>query len=443
MIQLIAAALIASAGIGTADSLHWSSSREQARDDTLLALETFDAAWTRIRDTYYDSTFRGLDWDAVRDELRSRAGAARNSTELRRVLEEMTARLGESHFAIIPAEANTLLNNPPGATHEVGGDVGLRLRLLGDEVVVVRADSGGSAWAAGVRPGWELQSVASTSVQEVVPRIRELVGSKLALIHIPRSLEAQLAGEPNSTVDAVFADHRGQSTSLTLMRRPTRGQAVTFGFLPTIIATVEHDRVERHENCVEVVRFNTWMAPIAAEIDRAIEAGAQCKGVVLDLRGNTGGLAGMVMGIAGHFLSRPDSLAAIHLRSNTIYLVANPRYSAAGGGSAGPRAGRLAIIIDEQSASTTEIFSAAMQHIGRARVFGTRSPGLALPATVFHLPNGDVLMHVIADLTLANGARVEGQGVTPEVEVPVSRLDLLAGRDAALEQALDWTFSTN
>jgi carboxyl-terminal processing protease len=54
------------------------------------------------------------------------------------------------------------------------------------------------------------------------------------------------------------------------------------------------------------------------------------------------------------------------------------------------------------------------------------------------LPDGDILMHVVADFTLPSGARIEGRGAIPDELVPLTRTDLLAGRDAPLAAALRW-----
>jgi carboxyl-terminal processing protease len=88
--------------------------------------------------------------------------------------------------------------------------------------------------------------------------------------------------------------------------------------------------------------------------------------------------------------------------------------------------------------STSEFFAAGLQAAGRVKVFGAPSLGAALPSVLKRLPNGDVLQHAIADYVLPDGRRVEGHGVTPDVAVPLTRQDLLAGRDAPLETALKW-----
>src|SRR5262249_17237753 len=74
----------------------------------------------------------------------------------------------------------------------------------------------------------------------------------------------------------------------------------------------------------------------------------------------------------------------------------------------------------------------------RARVFGTRTAGAALPSHFIRLPNGDGLQYVIADYVSAGGRRLEGNGVQPDEVVPPDRQSLLAGGDPALDAAGRW-----
>ena len=94
--------------------------------------------------------------------------------------------------------------------------------------------------------------------------------------------------------------------------------------------------------------------------------------------------------------------------------------------------------MDGLSASTSEIFTAGLKDHGRARVFGETTAGAALPAAANRLPNGDVLMHAIADLIRPNGKRIEGVGVHPDEPVPVTRKGLLSDVDEPLLAARDW-----
>jgi carboxyl-terminal processing protease len=183
------------------------------------------------------------------------------------------------------------------------------------------------------------------------------------------------------------------------------------------------------------------MVPLTAQFNRAVDELAACKGMVIDLRGNLGGVAGMLMGTAGAFMTEAVPLGVMRTRQGELRFVANPRRSGADGRPRQPFEGPLAVLIDDQSMSTSEVFAAGLQAVGRARVFGVTSPGYALPAMMLRLPTGDVLYHAFANLTDPNGRRIEGAGVVPDVLLPLRRSDLLDGRDRILETALSWIAS--
>jgi carboxyl-terminal processing protease len=142
--------------------------------------------------------------------------------------------------------------------------------------------------------------------------------------------------------------------------------------------------------------------------------------------------------VAGHFTDSIVSLGTMYGRGSTLHLRTNPRVVNGAGQRVPVISAPVAILVDDFSASATEFFSAGMQALGRARIFGVPTAGQSLPAAMFRLPSGDVLMHPIADHEDTNGRRVEGTGVTPDTHTPLTRTDLRAGRDAALDAARDW-----
>jgi carboxyl-terminal processing protease len=199
--------------------------------------------------------------------------------------------------------------------------------------------------------------------------------------------------------------------------------------------------VARRGKTIGVIGFNVWMTAIAHALDEAVDRFRTSGGIVLDLRGNPGGVLTMIMGVSGHFLQAPVNLGVIKTRDSELNLVANPRLVGAAGQPVQPFAGPLAILVDSGSYSASEIFSGGMQSIRRARIFGTRTAGGALPAVLERLPGGDVLQYAIGDFTTATGERIEGRGVVPDTVVPLTRAELAAGRDPVLEAALDWIAS--
>jgi carboxyl-terminal processing protease len=187
-----------------------------------------------------------------------------------------------------------------------------------------------------------------------------------------------------------------------------------------------------------VIRFNVWMTAVDREFDKAMGTLRDADGIIIDLRGNPGGLAAMLMGISGHFVNERKILGTMKTRESELRFVANPRLVNAAGERVTPYAGPVAIIVDSMSGSASECFTGGMQGVKRARVFGQTSMGQALPALFNKLPNGDILIHAYGDFVAADGTRLEGRGVVPDETTPLTREALGSGQDPAMDAALAW-----
>jgi len=442
--RLLAGALVVVAGACSTARVAAPPSSGAMPIDPALAVATFDSAWSTISRTYYDSTFRGLDWPGVRRELRPRAAAARTVGELRATIRSMLARMGESHFGLIPAEivkATDDTGEDESDAGAVAGDVGIEVRIVEGAPMVWRIDSAGPAYAAGARTGWIIGAVDGFSVAAAVtaamalpdPRDRNeafrLAGARL---------RARFDGDSGSTVNAEFTDSSGRSTRLEITRRREPGEIARFGNLPPLNVLLTRSRMPAPSACIGYINFNIWLTPINAAFDSTMQELSDCGGIVLDLRGNPGGIAGLSMGIAGYFVDTIVPLGMLKTRSNELRLVTNPRRVSLTGRAIRIYDRPLAILVDRESVSTSEIFAAGMQYLGRAKVFGDTTSGQALPALMKRLPNDDVLIHVFSDYTLPDGTRLEVRGVIPDQVRSVTRADLLAGRDAALLAAINW-----
>jgi carboxyl-terminal processing protease len=241
-------------------------------------------------------------------------------------------------------------------------------------------------------------------------------------------------------VDVTFETGRGGPVKVALERRLEQGHPVTVGSLPTMFVRVESEQKGTPGGrTAGVIRFNVWMAAVDALFQQAVDRFRGADGIIIDLRGNPGGLAGMIMGISGHFVGERKALGVMQTRENPpLEFRVNPRLVNAAGERVAPYAGPVAILVDAMSGSASECFAGGMQSIGRVRVFGQPSMGQALPALFDRMPNGDVLIHAYGDFLTADGTRLEGRGVIPDEIVPLAREDLLAGRDLTLDAALAW-----
>jgi carboxyl-terminal processing protease len=168
-----------------------------------------------------------------------------------------------------------------------------------------------------------------------------------------------------------------------------------------------------------------------AGFQQVVENCKPCEGLIIDLRGNPGGIGGMAMGMAGFLVDKPNQrLGTMYLRDSTLNFVVNPR--------ADVLTAPVAVLVDGNSASTSEIFAGGLKDLGRARIFGTRTAAAALPSAFERLPNGDGFQYALANYISQGGQPLEGLGVTPDVVVDLTRVALLAGHDSVIDAALGW-----
>ncbi|MCC5822420.1 MAG: hypothetical protein LAT64_06765 [Phycisphaerales bacterium] len=440
---LTAGALVACAQNGNpAVSGPESQAEQQAEPGAYLP--DFDRAWELVRDTYHDPAMGGLDWDAARDELRPRAEQARTRTESRAVINEMVSRLGESHFGIIPEGVDAVgADNRPEAG--VSGDaiVGFDLRVVDGRAVVTSVLPGGPAEAAGVRPGWIVASVDGAETETVITGLFDAVGERAASMYAWQTIHDRLSGPPGSTAEIRFLDANDRPLERSLTRVEAEGETVKFGNLPAVNVRLDSrwlsgDETGDPDARIGYIAFNMFMIPITPHFERAMSEFRDADGIVIDLRGNIGGVAIMCATLSRYFVTERSRIGTMKMRGQDLQFNAEPVVVTTTGQRLPPFAGPLAILIDGGTASTSEFMAGGLRGLGRARTFGSTSAGMALPAAMTRLPSGDVLMHAIADYESSDGARLEHDGVPADVPVPVTRADLLAGVDATLRAAAEW-----
>jgi carboxyl-terminal processing protease len=199
--------------------------------------------------------------------------------------------------------------------------------------------------------------------------------------------------------------------------------------MPPIVPEVRISRV----GDVGIIAFNFFLLePILGEVQKAIERFRQtgAKAIIFDLRGNPGGFGGMAIPLAARLISHETSLGTIQFRDFANDLVAAP--------SLGVKSftGKVIILTDEGSASTSEILAAGLQEAKRALVVGESTVGAALGSTIEALPGGAIMQIPVAGFKTPKGVAIEGRGVQPDHRVLEARAALLAGHDPVLDEAL-------
>ncbi|MEM9372267.1 MAG: S41 family peptidase [Planctomycetota bacterium] len=418
-------------------------------------LADFDKAWELVRDTHYDTEYNGVDWEALREELRPQAEQNRTLSESRALINEMVGRLNQSHFGVIPeavdpnaiaAEASRSEDADAPAEVSTGGgrgDLGLTLRVVDGRALVTHVRSAGPADDQGVRMGWALARVRDREIDGIISRLSEALGEDMGALYVKQTLDAVMSGRVGSTVPVTFLDANDREVTLDLVRETPPGQMVKFGNLPPMSTHLSHrwltpEEIGSEETRIGYIAFNIFMIPIAPQFEQAMVEYQDADGIIVDLRGNPGGVGAMSGALTRFFVTEKQNLGTMQMRGAKLEFNAEPIVVTRTGERLRPFTGPVAMLQDGTSASTSEVWAGGMRAIGRAQTFGTSSAGMALPAAMTKLPSGDVLLHAIADYTNSDGTRLEGDGVPADFEVPVRRDDLLDGIDAPLREAARW-----
>ena len=388
-------------------------------------LKNFEVVWQTVNDTFPDPTFGGVDWKAIHDRYQPLIGAAKDDEEFFLTLNRMLWELNVSHIGVVPPDEKEQLEPIMAAEGSIGVDV----RLLDGDAVITSVRPGSPGEQAGLRPGLVVQRLNGKTVEQWasevwrIPQLHERNERK----RVTSKLQEQLYGSLDTAVDLVYLDAHGETREVAIQRAQRDGRVVLGDeFLPFYVE-FESRRLDEE---IGYIRFNAFVPPIDQRFPEALESLRDTRSLIIDLRGNAGGVFPVRKGLAEQLVKERALFWSYKGRDSIqeVYLEPVPNaYS-----------GPLVVLIDVMSASSAEEFSGALQAIGRAVVVGERSAGICVVADVMPLPNGAVLMYPTAQTRTADGTVLEGRGVIPDIEVALDRALLLQGRDSQLEAAIDY-----
>lgn len=269
--------------------------------------------------------------------------------------------------------------------------IGVEIESRDGWLVVVSVFPGGPAEQAGVLPGDRILAIGDTLARD---------------LRVPDAIEL-VRGESGSTLRlALRRVGVDQAVEVELVRAPVQFPAVESVLLPGDVLYV---RIRAFQDGVA--------RAFSDELDRGAltsRARGGLRGVVVDLRANGGGLLTEAVDIADEFLAEG--------------VIVSTRARVAEWTEAFPAHRRgtrpdwpIAVLIDGNSASASEILAAALRDTGRARIVGVRSFGKGTVQEVVPLPEGGALKLTIARFYSPTGQRIDGAGVTPHVVLEPSR----------------------
>ncbi len=354
----------------------------------------FDKVWRITRDHFYDRKMNGVDWAAIGDRYRPLAEAATSREELADVINRMLRELKASHigyytpddfeFYFLPSVFGRERQEPPVEQIGVTGE-----RTRGGYLVSAVLDGSPAAMAG---------------------------------VHVGDTL-VQAGGQPFTTVGA-FRGHTGNSM-LLLLDRPGQGRLTVV--VKPVRETIQQPFLQATERSIHVIDtggkrlgyIHLWC--MTSDRFRALFASAltdklaNTDGLILDLRDGFGGTP------TGY----TDPLFVPDVR-----IESEDRGRRTGGHVAYNKP--VVAVINNGTRSAKEYLSYVLKKTGRATLVGTRTAGAFLGAIGFPIGADGFLELPVLNLSL-DGTRLEGRGVSPDVEVAAH--DTYQPDDAQLARA--------
>lgn len=300
-----------------------------------------------------------------------------------------------------PDETQEFLSSLEGQLEGIGAEITIKEQAL----TIVSPVKGSPAEAAGIKPG------------DIVYKIDGEVTSDISLFEAI----SKIRGE------------KGTEVKLTIIRKSAEEPIEVTIVRDTItIDTVTYEAKENNIAYIAIHQFNDRTSQeFSAAIDQVLETKA--KGLIIDLRFNGGGYLSSSIDVLSEVIEGRKEVVAIETRNpaeNTSLMVDGTS-----------RVGQipLVVLVNEGSASASEIVAGAIQDYKRGIVIGVKTFGKgSVQEVVDTFSDGSSLRITIAKWLTPNGRSIEENGIEPDRKVEITTEDITADRDPQLDAAIDY-----
>lgn len=278
----------------------------------------------------------------------------------------------DPHSSYTNAEETRRMNEPLEGNFE---GIGVQFNILEDTLVVIQPTSKGPSERAGILAGDRIVSVDDQPIAGV-KMSRDSIMKKL---RGPKDTQVKL-GVVRRGVDHVL------TFNITRDKIPVNTLDAAYMIAPKV-------------GYIHLDRFGATTAAEMREKIKELQA-AGMKDLILDLQLNGGGYLGAAISVAGEFLEKDDLIVYTEGRNTPI-----SRFTAEGGGLF--REGRLVVLVDEYSASASEIVSGAIQDHDRGIIVGRRTFGKGLVQRPIELPDGSMIRLTVSHYFTPSGRCIQ------------------------------------
>jgi carboxyl-terminal processing protease len=341
-----------------------------------------DEAWQLVNQYYVDNSFNHNDWQAVRKDLLKSSYTSKEQayTALRAALKKLqdpyTRFMDPEQFASLTTQTSGELSG-----------IGIRLEMNKVTKLLTIFDPipGSPSVKAGIKSGDEILAIDGKTT---------------------RAMDVE-------TASSMIRGKVGTSVRLRINRAGAQSFDVAIKRELIELSTVTYTTKQENNQNIGYIRLSEFSAHAANQIRNAIQdlGKKQVSAYILDLRGNPGGLLNASIDIARMWLDKGLIVRTVDrggqnesIQANQTSLTKLP----------------LVILVDGNSASSSEILTGALKDNRRATVVGNTTFGKAMVQSVHQLSDGSGLAVTIAHYYTPNGTDISHKGIVPDVQTPLT-----------------------
>lgn len=312
----------------------------------------------------------------------------------------LTSSLGDPYTSYLSKdEANQLNDDLSGTISGIGAEIGIK----NNKMIIIAPIKDSPAEKAGLKAGDNIafindEATDGMTVAEAVAKIRGEAGTKVTLKII----------------------RNGELKTFEITREKFN------------VKSVDSKILDKNIGYVSISRFDdTTATELNSALDQFVAKGV--KKVVLDLRDNPGGYLDVSVEVASQFIR-----SGVVVREGKVIDASKKyTYKASGDGKMTGDDIKIVVLINQGSASASEIVAGALQDYKRATIVGEKSYGKGSVQQLENLISGSKLRITVAHWYTPNGNSISNQGIKPDVEVALSDDDYNNDRDPQLAKAIE------
>ena len=353
----------------------------------------FNKTWKIISQEYYDPSLNHQNWLRWKERYQ---GKIKTDDDARVAIDTMIASLNEPYTRFMPKKDFDDLTT--SITSKIYG-IGVNIYSNSGKIEIFNVMPATPADFAQLKQGDIITAVNG----------KDISGMNVS------EVAALVRGPENSVVELTIL-RDGKKITKTIKRKEIK------------IKTVKSSVVDNHIGYIQILSFMSGTTP--NEFLEALENTKNTDSLILDLRGNTGGLLDNAVFIADMFINEGTIVDIIYRNGYKKSIKAQDEHS--------PMKKPVVVLVNGASASASEILSGALKDYHKATLVGTKTFGKGLVQKVVPLPNQTGVNITIARYLTPNGTDINKLGIKPDIEIG-NEFDFFIDnkKDVQLEKAKD------